>query len=532
MNRKWMMGVLLAALVAAPSVAQKPAEKPVEKKHARRVAVTPPVVALPAVPDFAVPAIPALPEVIVPPVAIPAIPAVPILPISLPVIPDIPAVPAVPVFSIAGPMVLLGPSTAGPAMLLMDDDEADDQDPKAEEQKEREREKAERDKERAEREKERAQERIERENELYDDGKEYLDEGEWDKAVQKFAQLVEMKGQKVDAGMYWLAYAYHKQGSPQKALTTVQTMISTYPNSRWIKDAKALEIEIRQGTGGQQKVDPADCDLKVYAVNALMNQDSEEAIPILEKLLQGRSDCPKVRKQALFVLAQSSSPKARDLMARIARGESNPDLQREAIRNLGIHGGAGNKQVLSEVYASSTDMDIKKQVLNAFMISGEKSRLFDAAKNEKSADLRGDAIHWLGTMGAEEELWQLYQAETSVDVKKRIIHSLSIGGKVDRIIEIAKSDKDPEIRKQAIHGLGIAGSERTSAALLTIYGTEKDREIKKQVLHSLFIQGSGRQLADIARKENDSELKKDAIHWCSLTNTKECRDLMMEILSK
>ena len=48
---------------------------------------------------------------------------------------------------------------------------------------------------------------------------------------------------------------------------------------------------------------------------------------------------PRLKARALFVLAQSSSPKAREVLVNIAKGGSNPDLQMKAVQYLGIHGG-------------------------------------------------------------------------------------------------------------------------------------------------------------------------------------------------
>ena len=49
------------------------------------------------------------------------------------------------------------------------------------------------------------------------------------------------------------------------------------------------------------------------ALNGLLNSDPEKALPILEKLLQGPAS-PKLRERAVFVLAQSNSPKAREIL--------------------------------------------------------------------------------------------------------------------------------------------------------------------------------------------------------------------------
>jgi len=111
---------------------------------------------------------------------------------------------------------------------------------------------------------------------------------------------------------------------------------------------------------------------------------------MLEKVLNGNAS-PRVKERALFVLAQSGSPRARQILADVARGNARPDLQEKAIHYLGISGGKGNGQLLAEIYASSTSVELKEKVLHAFMISGDKARVLEAARSEKSPELRAAA---------------------------------------------------------------------------------------------------------------------------------------------
>jgi len=127
-------------------------------------------------------------------------------------------------------------------------------------------------------------------------------------------------------------------------------------------------------------------------------------------------------------------------------------------------------------------------------------------------------------------LWQLYGTETSVDIKKRILNSMFVGGSTDRLLEIARTEKNPDLRKAAIRSVGLTG--KGGDALVGLYGGESDESIKKQILNALFLQNNARGIIDIARKENDPELKKSAVHWLSLMNSKEATAYMLELLNK
>jgi HEAT repeat protein len=370
-----------------------------------------------------------------------------------------------------------------------------------------------------------------KEDEAYERGTAALDEERWDRAIEAFDAVVRMAGSKADAGLYWKAYALNKAGRAADALTTIAQLRKSAPRSKWLKDARALEMEIRQRSG--QPTPPeaeGDEDIQLMALNGLLTSDSERALPILEKFLTGnRSE--KLRERALFVLSQSSSPHAREIVVRIARGQQSPEMQEAAIRYLGLFGGEASKQALADLYASSSDVSVKKAVLQSFMISGQKARVLAAARGEKSEELRKSAIHLLGVMGAQPELWEMYQAESSVEVKKAILHAMFVGGGSERLTEVARSEKDPELRKAAIHSLGVMG-DRTGQVLLSIYASDPDRDIRRQVLQALFVQGNVKALIQIARTEKDPELRKEAVSHLSHMGSKEATDFLVELLNK
>jgi len=368
-----------------------------------------------------------------------------------------------------------------------------------------------------------------RDDHYYERGKSDLDAGRWERAADDFGEVVSRGGAHADGALYWKAYALNRLGRRDEALSAVADLRKNYASSRWLDDARALEIEIKQASGkpvGPESAD--DEEMKLMALNGLLSSDPDRAMPLLEKLLHS-SQSPKIKERAMFVLTQSGSSKARQLVVQIAKGGSNPDLQMKAVHYLGV---MGAKQELGEVYTATSDIEVKRAVLHGLMVGGAKEQLFAAAKGEKNPDLRRDAIHWLGTMGADSELWQLYQNEPVTEVKEQIVHSLFIGGKTDRLLEIAKTAKEPEIRQQAIHWLGASGSHQAGDVLAVMYTNESNPEVKGQIIHALFIQNNGKALVEIARKENNVELKKQIVHWLSVMKSKEGMDYLMEILNK
>ena len=236
----------------------------------------------------------------------------------------------------AGPGTLLarsqGPQTQSDAKRSATTDEMKQaQLEKEEEAQEREEEIRDREQEK----KDQEQERAERLQELYDDGREALDDGQYGVAGKKFAELYQLKGPQSDAALYWLAYAENKQGKREAALARIADLKKSYPQSRWTKDATALEMEVRQNSG--QKTNPdavSDEDLKLLALQGIMNNNSEQGVALVEKVLNSSSS-PAVKSKALFVLAQSGSPAS---AGSVGEGCAGARQSRIATEGSGIPG--------------------------------------------------------------------------------------------------------------------------------------------------------------------------------------------------
>jgi HEAT repeat protein len=369
-----------------------------------------------------------------------------------------------------------------------------------------------------------------RADDLYEEGREAIEEGKYDRAVDRFNKLIELKTTRTDAALYWKAYSQSKLGQRAEALNTLGDLQKRFADSRWSRDAKALEVEVRQASG--QTVSPAtqeDDELKLMALRGIMQSDPEQAFPILEKMLNS-TNSPKVKDRALFVLSQSRGARAREIIAGVARGNSNPDLQLKAIRYLGIMSGTENRQLLADVYKSSPDSAVRRAILRSFMVAGDRERLLAVAKTETSPELRGEAVQQLGVMRAGAELNELYQSETTPEVKKRILQAMFVGGQSDKLIELAKGERDVELRKAAIRNLGLMKNAGTSDALSAIYASDQSSDVRKAVVNALFIQNNATQLVALARAEKNPELKKEIVSKLSVMKSKEATDYLMELL--
>jgi HEAT repeat protein len=368
---------------------------------------------------------------------------------------------------------------------------------------------------------------------LYADGTRAIDENRWPDAVGLFDRVAQMHGEHAEGALYWKAYAENKEGQPANALSTCGELRKGFPKSRWLDECGALEIEIR-GKSGQPVSPQAETDenLKLLALNALMQQDQEQAVPILQKILSGNQS-DELKSRALFVLAQSQSPQAQALISQIAQGQSGPALQIKAIRMLATQGKRAD-DTLASIYQHSSDVQVKRVILQSYLITGDSAKLLEAARQEANPELVKTAIHTLGAMSAGQDLLTMYRATTNAQTKADIINSLIPAGHngVAPLTEIAQSEQDPELRRKAIRNLGIAGGMSVAPALVTTYQKNTDMETKRAAAQALFLANDAQDLVTLARAEKDMEMKKYLVQQLSLMHDQEATKYMLEILNK
>jgi len=371
---------------------------------------------------------------------------------------------------------------------------------------------------------------VGRSDAAYDQGTRALDNHRYEDAVQRFDAVIDSKSAHADGAIYWKAYALNRIGRRDDALAAIAVLRRDYGSSRWLNDAQALEVEIRQSSG--QAVSPAqetNEDLKLMAINSLMSADPERATPLIEGILKGSSS-PKVKDRALFVLTQNRSPRAQQILDEYAKGAGNPDLQMRAIRYVGMSATNEAHQLLAGYYNNTNDPAIKREIIQSLMIAKDSDAVFNLAKNEKKDDLRGVAISMLGAMRATDQLGQLYASETSADNKVQIVRALFVARATDKLLDLVKNEKNPKVRDEAIRSYARTRGT-TAETLASLYSADTDPGAKKSIVSGLFERGDAKLLVDLARKESDPAMKSYIVRRLGMMqHNKEAADYMIELL--
>jgi len=373
-----------------------------------------------------------------------------------------------------------------------------------------------------------------KEDALYSEGTRAINDARWAQAEAVFTNIAQQHGARAEAALYWAAYAENKQGNATHALETCSQLRQAYPHGNWINECGALEIEIR-GKSDDPLPPQAEQDeeLKLLALNSLMQQDEARALPIIQQILNGDKS-EKLKGRALFVLAQDQSPQAQALLGQVASGERNPALQRKAIQMLAVGRGKQSAETLAAIYRQSANDEVKKAILQTYLVIGTPDPLVEAARHESNPELVRTAVHTLGAMGATSQLLALYHESSSAETKADVINGLIPAGQkgAEALGNIAGSEQDPELRRKAIRNLGIAGGMSAAPSLVATYKKNEDPETRKAVAQALFVAGDSHDLIELARAEKDPGLKQSLVQQLSVMHSKEATDYMLEILNK
>lgn len=253
-----------------------------------------------------------------------------------------------------------------------------------------------------------------------------------------------------------------------------------------------------------------DEELALAALEGLMAQPGERALPIIKKVLAGQQS-KLIKQRALFVLSQIDSEEARQILLQTSRS-TDASLRGEAIRSIGIAGESKALDALKDIYASG-GADVKEEVLQAWLIAGRKDAVYQVALNAKSEDEANHAIRLLGAMGATDELRKLGDRPNAPG---GLVEAYAISGDLASLRKIAEGNGDRAVRIDAIRKIGIIDSDAANTALREVYTRSTDAELREAALQGLLISGDEEGVLALYRGARSSEEKRTLMRYLSM----------------
>jgi len=428
---------------------------------------------------------------------------------------------------------------------------------------------------------------------LYRAGRRALNAGNYREAADHFAAIRARhprSGYVADA-FYWEAYARYRGGNTQElrvARELLKQQAEQYPDAATARDAEILLARV-QGTLAQRgdaeaaeqvaevaapKAPPPagveamprgeraprperpprpprpeqrhEDDVRVTALNALLQMNAEQAVPILRKVLEKRDEgSAELRRKAVFILSQKPTDETAAIMLDVVRNDPDAEVRAQAVFWLSQVPTEEAVIALDSVLLHATDRAVQEKAV--FALSQHASRRAAQAlrnyveRDDVPEELKEKAIFWIGQHHDPENrefLRVMYGRLRSAELRERVIFAISQGGSEQDarwLMDVALDpDESLEMRKKALFWAGQTGDVRT-ADLVRLYDTIGDLDMRNQLI---FVFSQRREpevidkLMDIARNDPNPDLRKRAVFWLGQSNDPRVADFLLELITQ
>jgi HEAT repeat protein len=344
----------------------------------------------------------------------------------------------------------------------------------------------------------------------------------------------------------------------ERALELLDTQADEFSNASTTPDAPSLRVQIEGALAqrgdreagrsiaerASQSCESEDQELRTMALSALLNMNAERAVPILQEVLESRDECSvELRRRAVFLVSQHMTDETVDILLDLAHRNPDPDreVREQAVFWLSQVRSPEAVDALEDILRASDDPEIQERAI--FALSQHSSaRSTDilkeyAERTDAPQELRENAIFWLGqSPGGGEYLRELYSTVDTDALREKIIFGVSQSGTradADWLLERALDESESiDIRKNALFWAGQMGMD--VSRLADLYLNVEDREMKEQIIFALSQSPNEQQAADqlmeIARSEEDSELRRNAIFWLGQIDDNRVADFLLELI--
>ncbi len=427
---------------------------------------------------------------------------------------------------------------------------------------------------------------------LYKAGREALNKGQYEQAADHFRALrarYRNSGYVGDA-LYWEAFARYRLGTTEDLRTArdlLREQEQAYASAGTREDAALLAVRIhaqlaRRGDAaaaeqlavesgimaraehervrveererarqleaqhGVTRQRTEEEEIKLAALNALLMSHSEQAIPVLQELLQRRDpESVDLRQRAVLILGREQTPETEKILLDVVHNDPDPEVRGIAVMFLSRSQSDAAYQVLAEIVRTSDDTELKERtVLALAQRQDERSlQLMKELARQQGQDEEVQAVAVMMLARSKdpanlEYVRQLYASTQSVQVKERILYALAMSGRAeDRrwIMDRALDPNEPiDVRRQALV-MAVQQKDVPVSQIVSLYDEMQDPEMREQLLHVLAMRdepASVDKLMDIARNDPNPETRQHAIMVLGRSKDPRVAKFLLELINK
>ena len=360
---------------------------------------------------------------------------------------------------------------------------------------------------------------------LYRRAQNALEQKNYESAASLFESIVARFPRSTYAqdALYWRAFSLYRNGNLEGAEAALEAQAARYPNAATRADAAPLLIQVkgelakRGDRDARRQVDSAaggsrggceDMEVRVAALDALQQMDSDRVLPLLRRVMARRDECSApLRKNALFILAQQGGAERDKLLLDIAKNDPSKAVRNDAVFYLGQAKGEAAVDALEDLLLNGDDSGVRgnalfalaqmrtdrtRRILQGFALRDgapnnlRNDALFHLAQESGSApnawlksviangnapaELRKNAVFHLAqkTADAPGELASVYESALPINLKKDLLFHIAQrrdDESLTKLIAIAKTEQNQTLRKDALFYLAQSRDARAVKAL-------------------------------------------------------------------
>jgi HEAT repeat protein len=282
------------------------------------------------------------------------------------------------------------------------------------------------------------------------------------------------------------------------------------------------------------------------ALNALLQVDAGQAMPLLRRVLARRDDCSEeLRSKAVFLVSQKGGAEAENTLLEVARADPSREVRGQAVFWLSQTGTERALDAILQILRSTNDAEIQEKAV--FALSQHRSpRAAQLLREYADRDgtpqnVRDKAIFWIGQRNSAENanfLRGLFGRLRDQELKKKVLFSLSQmrGHGNDRwILNVAlDASQGEEVRKQALFWSSQAGVPVTE--MVGLYDRMRDVELRE---HLIFVlsqrmreQAAMDKLIEIARRDPDRRMREKALFWLGQSRDPRALQVIRDVIEQ
>jgi hypothetical protein len=205
---------------------------------------------------------------------------------------------------------------------------------------------------------------------------------------------------------------------------------------------------------------------KDRAMFVLTQNRSQRAQQILADYAKGAGN-PDLQMRAIRYIGMSGTNDGRQQLVSIYNGSNDTGVKRQVIQSLLI---ANGREPLLTIAKNEKDEELRRDAIRQLGAMGASDQLLQLYASETSADNKIAIMRSLAISGSTsaETLTRLYASESDLKVKRAAIDGLFVHGDARALIDLARKEPDTSMKRYMVERLSLMHSKEATDYMMEL----------------------------------------------------------------